>query len=160
MSTLPFSNHSYAQGFQTVIPSDYAAVKALQTRVETLLMELEYGSRDRFSVRLALEEALVNAIKHGHHDHHEESIRVSVLVNEDVIRLEIEDHGTGFAPDAIPSPIKDENLTKSNGRGLMLLKSFMDSVDYNEVGNRLQMEKIRSDSDTDEELATAAALSE
>ena len=122
-------------------------MQSLQKRVETLLKELEYGPRDRFSVRLALEESLVNSIKHGHHNHHEESIRVSVLVNSEVIRLEIEDHGKGFKPDAIPSPLKDENLTSPNGRGLMLLKSFMDSVSYNEVGNRLQMEKLRSELD-------------
>ena len=160
MSTLPFSNLSYAQGFQTVIPSDFAAVHSLQERVEALLKELEYGPRDRFSVLLALEESLVNAIKHGHHNHLEESIRVSVLVNAEAIRLEIEDHGQGFQPDAIPSPLKDENLTNPNGRGLMLLKSFMDLVSYNEVGNRLQMEKLRTELDPEEELAATATLGE
>ena len=160
MSSLPFSNLSYSQGFQTLIPSDFAAVQDLQSRVEALLMELEYDSRDRFSVRLALEEALVNSIKHGHHRKHNQSIRVSVLVNGEAIRIEIEDHGQGFNPETIPSPLKEENLTKSNGRGLMLLKSFMDTLEYNETGNRLIMEKLRTDGGAEADFVTVGAISE
>ena len=99
--------------------------------------------RDLFSVRLALEEALANAIKHGNQMDPNKSVHISCHIDEHRIRLVVEDEGQGFQLNDVPDPTTEENLDKPSGRGIMLIRSFMSLVEYNETGNRLILEKNR-----------------
>ena len=130
--------------FEVVIPSDSEAGLAVQERIVSRLESLEYSMRDVFGVRLALEEALVNAIKHGNGLDPDKTVRVNCLIEDDLLRIEIEDQGPGFNMSDVPDPTADENLERPCGRGIMLIKSFMTSVEYNAKGNRVVLEKIRS----------------
>ncbi len=130
--------------FEVVIPSDTEAGLAVQERIVSRLESLEYSMRDVFGVRLALEEALVNAIKHGNGLDPDKTVRVNCLIEDDLLRIEIEDQGPGFNMSDVPDPTADENLERPCGRGIMLIKSFMTSVEYNAKGNRVVLEKIRS----------------
>ena len=130
--------------FEVVIPSDSEAGMAVQERIVSRLESLEYSMRDVFGVRLALEEALVNAIKHGNGLDPDKTVRVNCLIEDDLLRIEIEDQGPGFNMSDVPDPTADENLERPCGRGIMLIKSFMTSVEYNAKGNRVVLEKIRS----------------
>ena len=105
--------------------------------------------RDVFGVRLALEEALVNAIKHGNRMDPDKSVRIGCQVCDKQVRIEIEDQGSGFDVSDVPDPTEDENLEKPGGRGIMLMRSFMSTVEYNASGNRLVMTKLR-DAEPDE----------
>ena len=130
--------------FEVFIPSDTEAGQAVQERIVSRLESLEYSMRDVFGVRLALEEALVNAIKHGNGLDPDKTVRVNCLIEDDLLRVEIEDQGPGFNMSDVPDPTADENLERPCGRGIMLIKSFMTSVEYNAKGNRVVLEKIRS----------------
>lgn len=130
--------------FEVVIPSDTEAGLAVQERIVSRLESLEYSMRDVFGVRLALEEALVNAIKHGNGLDPDKTVRVNCLIEDDLLRIEIEDQGPGFNMSDVPDPTADENLERPCGRGIMLIKSFMTSVEYNAKGNRVVLEKRRS----------------
>ena len=130
--------------FEVFIPSDTEAGQAVQERIVSRLESLEYSMRDVFGVRLALEEALVNAIKHGNGLDPDKTVRVNCLIEDDLLRIEIEDQGPGFNMSDVPDPTADENLERPCGRGIMLIKSFMTSVEYNAKGNRVVLEKIRS----------------
>ena len=130
--------------FEVVIPSDTEAGQAVQERIVSRLESLEYSMRDVFGVRLALEEALVNAIKHGNGLDPDKTVRVNCLIEDDLLRIEIEDQGPGFNMSDVPDPTADENLERPCGRGIMLIKSFMTSVEYNAKGNRVVLEKRRS----------------
>ena len=130
--------------FEVVIPSDSEAGLAVQERIVSRLESLEYSMRDVFGVRLALEEALVNAIKHGNGLDPDKTVRVNCLIEDDLLRIEIEDQGPGFNMSDVPDPTADENLERPCGRGIMLIKSFMTSVEYNAKGNRVVLEKRRS----------------
>lgn len=130
--------------FEVVIPSDTDAGQAVQERIVSRLESLEYSMRDVFGVRLALEEALVNAIKHGNGLDPDKTVRVNCLIEDDLLRVEIEDQGSGFNMDDVPDPTAEENLDRPCGRGIMLIKSFMTSVEYNAKGNRVVLEKRRS----------------
>jgi serine/threonine-protein kinase RsbW len=92
-------------------------------------------------VRLALEEALVNAIKHGNGLDPSKSVRVHCDIQTDRVYVEIEDEGPGFAPEDVPDPTLDENIERPSGRGLMLIRSFMNRVDFNDRGNCIRIEK-------------------
>ena len=130
--------------FEVVIPSDTEAGQAVQERIVSRLESLEYSMRDVFGVRLALEEALVNAIKHGNGLDPDKTVRVNCLIEDDLLRVEIEDQGPGFNMGDVPDPTAEENLDRPCGRGIMLIKSFMTSVEYNAKGNRVVLEKRRS----------------
>ncbi|HEX3657859.1 MAG TPA: ATP-binding protein [Pirellulales bacterium] len=97
---------------------------------------------DIFGVRLALEEALVNAIKHGNRSDTSKCVHFSCKLGADRLRLEIRDEGCGFDPRAVPDPTDAEHLARPNGRGLLLMRAYMSRVEYNETGNCVVMEKL------------------
>lgn len=145
-SVLPFGTAmSDCAEFEVVIPSDTSAGQAVQERIIKLLEEHRYPDRDVFGVRLALEEALVNAIKHGNQMDPNKSVRISCRLNLGGIRIEIEDQGEGFDPEDVPDPTDDENLERPCGRGIMLMRAFMTAVNYNDRGNCVILEKNREE---------------
>jgi serine/threonine-protein kinase RsbW len=134
---------SVPEQFEVVIPSDTSAGQAVQERIVARLEQLEYSSRDVFGVRLALEEALVNAIKHGNRMDPEKSVRVECSISAEFLRVVIEDQGSGFHPEDVPDPTEEENLERPCGRGIMLMRAFMSHVEYQGRGNVLILEKRR-----------------
>jgi serine/threonine-protein kinase RsbW len=135
---------SAAVHLDLTIPSDTSAGHEVQERIVGLLEQRGYPPRDVFSVRLALEEALVNAIKHGNGLDPDKSVRIHCDIQDDRFFVEIEDEGPGFSPEEVPDPTLDENIERPSGRGLMLIRSFMTHVAFNDRGNRIRMEKLRS----------------
>ena len=130
--------------FEVLIPSETAAGQAVQERIVKLLQLLQYHDRDVFGVRLALEEALVNAIKHGNRMDPAKTVRICCQLTYEKIRLEIEDQGPGFSLEEVPDPTADENLERPCGRGIMLMRAFMSLIEYNTRGNRVILEKART----------------
>ena len=135
---------SWVEEFDTTIPNDTATALAVQERIIDALEKLAYSQRDVFGVRLALEEALVNAIKHGNRNDPRKSVRIECRISAEKIIVEIEDEGTGFEVDDVPDPTAEENLEKPSGRGIMLMRAFMTRVDYAGRGNRIVLEKHRT----------------
>jgi serine/threonine-protein kinase RsbW len=140
--------------FEAVIPSDTSAGQSVQERIIQLLEELRYEERDVFGVRLAIEEALVNAIKHGNQMDPNKTVRIFCSASIDRIRIEIEDQGEGFRPAEVPDPTADENLERPCGRGIMLMRAFMSSIAYNAAGTCVILEKQRSEPETDSAQAS------
>ena len=100
-----------------------------------------------FAIRLALEEALTNAIHHGNNDDASKSIIVDYFVDHDRVMIEVEDEGPGFNPEAVPDPTQEENIAIPSGRGLMLMHAYMTNVDFNETGNRIRMHYYKPEAD-------------
>ena len=92
-----------------------------------------------FAIRLALEEGLSNAFKHGNLDDPGKKVKVECCADERRIVIQIEDEGNGFDPEAVPDPTQQENMEIPAGRGLMLMRSFMSSVTVHPPGNRVEM---------------------
>jgi serine/threonine-protein kinase RsbW len=104
-----------------------------------------YSRRAVFGVRLALEEAVVNAIKHGHGGDLSKAVHVYYHVSAEHVLAEVEDQGPGFDPDAVPDPCLPENLERSCGRGLLLMRNYLTWIRYNETGNRVTLCRSRSE---------------
>lgn len=96
-----------------------------------------HAEQDRFRVRLAVEEAVVNANKHGHQGDWSRPITVDYHVNQNGVVVEVEDEGGGFDPAQVPDPLAPENVERTSGRGLLLIRSFMTGICHNERGNRV-----------------------
>ena len=126
------------------IPSEKGAGEDVVTDVLTRLQQYEWGERDIFAVHLSLEEALVNAIKHGNGFDAAKAVRVVCKVSDERIRIVVTDEGDGFDPDAVPDPTEEENLERPCGRGVHLMRNFMSEVHFNAAGNSVVMEKKRA----------------
>jgi serine/threonine-protein kinase RsbW len=96
-------------------------------------------------MRLALEEALVNAVKHGNKGDATKRVRVRYQVTAAGVLVEVEDDGTGFDPLKVPDPCAPENLERLSGRGLLLMRSYMTWVRFNPCGNCVTLYERRSD---------------
>ena len=102
-----------------------------------------FAQEDAFAVHLALEEAFINAIKHGNEMDPAKKVKIEYLVDSDKIEISLTDEGEGFNPDSIPDPRSGENLYKTEGRGLLLMQSYMDVVEFNERGNGVRMVRYK-----------------
>lgn len=115
--------------------------------IEEVVAQLEqhaWSPRDIFAVQLALDEALVNAIKHGNRYAEDKFVHVTCRVAPHCVRVEIADEGPGFDPSQVPDCTCDDRLDVPSGRGLFLMRSYMCRVEYNERGNRVLLEKRRA----------------
>jgi len=124
------------------IPSDTAEARRIQDEIEQQLIARRASDQEIFSVRLALEEALVNAIKHGNQLDRAKKVSVSYRFLGDRLEVQITDEGGGFDPNDVPDPTAVENLERPCGRGLMLMRHYMTQVAYNERGNSVSMVKV------------------
>lgn len=134
--------NSHDGRFQVVIPSEYEAGQAFVERVVSSLEGAGFGPRDVFGIRLSVDEAVTNAIKHGNKLSPDKTVRIDFQLSERGVRIEIEDQGSGFCPEDVPDPTADENLERPCGRGLMLMRQFMTRVEYSAKGNLVVMEKL------------------
>lgn len=133
--------------FNETIPSELEAAEQIQDRIVSLLEGFGYSARDVFGMRLALEEAIVNAIKHGNQMDPRKTVRICCEIDETRVCVAIEDQGPGFNPADIPDPTAIENLEKPGGRGIMLMRAFMTRVEYVGRGNQVLLEKLRDASE-------------
>lgn len=109
----------------------------LMSRVE----KLGVVKPEKSNLFVALDEAFVNAVKHGNKFDISKLVKIVVDISREKASFTIEDEGEGFDVNSIPDPTVPDNLFKSSGRGVMFIYNIMDEVTYNERGNRLTMVK-------------------
>jgi serine/threonine-protein kinase RsbW len=131
---------------EVVIPSDPAEARRIQEEIERALQSNRFEERDIFSIKLALEEALVNAIKHGNQMDRTKKVHIAYRVNTERFDIYIADEGPGFDPEDVPDPMAVENLERPCGRGLLLMRHYMTEVVFHPPGNRVTMCKLRNGS--------------
>jgi serine/threonine-protein kinase RsbW len=133
-----------SQSTDVVICSDPAEARRLQDQIESLLKEHQFSDKEIFCIRLALEEALVNAIKHGNGLDRDKKVHINYQVSPDRFAIAITDEGPGFDPIDVPDPTAAENLERPCGRGLMLMRYYMTTVAFTPQGNSVFMSKHRN----------------
>jgi serine/threonine-protein kinase RsbW len=129
--------------FEFLIPSDLNEARMVQEAIENQLKHNQYEDREIFGIKLALEEAIVNAIKHGNQMDNNKKVHVFFRVLPDRFDIGITDEGPGYDPGDVPDPLADENLERPSGRGLFLMRHYMTEVTVHPPGNRLTMYKVR-----------------
>jgi serine/threonine-protein kinase RsbW len=119
---------------------------AIDEACELILSELEgngFDKEDIFAIHLALGEAFINAVKHGNKMDPAKKVKIEYSVDPDKVEISMTDEGDGFDPDGVPDPRAGKNLYKPDGRGLFLMKSYMDVVRYNQRGNCVYMVRYK-----------------
>lgn len=126
------------------IPSDMEEARRVQTEIEQILHEAgAFSEREIFGIKLAVEEALVNAIKHGNQMDPAKQVHVTFHLHADRFEVLIADEGPGFDPEDVPDPTAPENLERPCGRGLLIMRSYMTEVVYHDRGRAVRMAKLR-----------------
>jgi serine/threonine-protein kinase RsbW len=120
-----------------------AEVVPFLDEMSAVLVAHGFPPHDCLSVRLALEEAIVNGLRHGNQGDPRKRVRVRYRVDAEAVVAEVEDEGPGFNPDCVPDPTTAENLDKPSGRGLLLMRHYMSWLRYHGRGNRLTLCKLR-----------------
>lgn len=119
--------------------------RAAEAELLDLVSKRGYSDESVFAIRLALEEAVVNGFKHGNRSRPGAVVRVRWTVGRDSVEIVVEDEGPGFDPSKVPDPREPENLEKPSGRGLMLMRAYMTTVEHNAKGNVVRMVYERPD---------------
>jgi serine/threonine-protein kinase RsbW len=104
-------------------------------RVAAQMTGAGFTDKELFAVRLSLEEAIVNGIRHGNCNDPSKTVRVRYQVSSDQVLAEIEDQGPGFDPGKVPDPLAPENIENPSGRGIFLIRHYMTWVKFNDRGN-------------------------
>lgn len=121
------------------LPHDQDAIRAAEADLLAAVTRAGFVEASAFAIRLALEEALYNAFRHGHRDLPHERVRLQWHVTPDAVTITVTDKGPGFNPDALPDPTSLERIELPHGRGVMLMRAYMTSVTFDQPGNRVTM---------------------
>lgn len=126
-----------------VIRSDARQVCLPKRAIARELEKHHFHHDAMFAIRLTLEEALTNAVRHGNLNDSSKTITVRYSVDDERAIIIIRDEGRGFVPEKVPDPTTEERLRIPNGRGIMLIRAYMDEVDFRDDGRELRVVKRR-----------------
>jgi serine/threonine-protein kinase RsbW len=120
-----------------------AEVEPLLEQVVAAMVAQDYSRRTCWEMRLALEEAIVNGLRHGNRFDPTRRVLVRYLVGPSAVLAEVEDEGPGFDPADVPDPTDPEHLERPCGRGLLLMRHYLTWLCYRGGGNRVTLCKQR-----------------
>ena len=136
-------------GLRTTLPSDVAIVSPFVDQLMAFISKFRPADESNYEIELALREALVNAIVHGNQNNASKRIYVSCRCSSDGhVSITIEDEGNGFEHNSVADPTSADNLLRTNGRGIYLIRTLMDEVDFTQGGSVVHMRKRASGSNT------------
>jgi serine/threonine-protein kinase RsbW len=123
------------------IASDYGDAREVQRLIRDEVERAGFDADSQFAIKLALEEALINAIKHGNKLDKGKHVRVEWQISPAAVEITIEDEGPGFDRKKVPNPTDETNLEKLTGRGILLIESYMTDVQWSNGGRRVKLVK-------------------
>lgn len=127
-----------------MIPSELHAARQVEDQIVRETEAMNYSPQCSFAIRLALEEAMVNAHRHGNRGDPNKHIFVSYEVTPERTIVRVRDEGQGFDPSGVPDPTAPDRIPLPHGRGIMLMRAYLDRVTFNQQGNEVELVKERS----------------
>lgn len=121
-----------------VIKSDVEELKKVENFLIDIFKEYNFEKKYFNKIYLCISEAVVNSIKHGNKN--DKNKTVSIVVNYDMsdLKILIEDEGNGFDYRNLSDPTSIKNLKNESGRGIFIIRTLSNTIEYNEKGNRIQ----------------------
>lgn len=139
------------EGFSTdrtdlALPSTLATVDRLEQEAESYATGHGFSEDDAANIAMAVREATVNAVLHGNSYSNDKQVRASFESDDKALTIRIQDEGTGFNAAVLPDPLLPENILRSSGRGVFLMRALMDEVHFRQVtpGTELTLIKHRA----------------
>ena len=129
-------------GLRNTIPSDVNIISPFVDQLMRFISRFRAEDESDFEIELALRDALVNAIVHGNEKDPNKRVYVNCRCTPDgEVSIRIEDEGNGFEHGAVADPTSHGNRLRTHGRGVYLIRTLMDEVDFEEGGSVLHMRK-------------------
>src|SRR5512142_803356 len=110
------------------LESTLESVNQAEETARRMAVQMGFAEEDVYGISMSVREATINAVLHGNAYDPQKKVRIFFERNQRVLRITVQDEGKGFNPDKIPDPLAPENLLKQSGRGVFLIRSYMDEV--------------------------------
>ena len=119
------------QTFKKIVPSDPDFIPAIDEFVLSKINCLNLDEDTLNDLSLSVSEAISNAMVHGNQLDPKKDVTVLIIISDAKLTLSIMDEGEGFDPDSVPDPTMPENIMRDSGRGIHIMRSFIDEILYN-----------------------------
>jgi len=128
-----------------VLPSQLSYVDLAHTAAEKLAEAAGFDGDEALNVGLAVRETVINAMKHGNGGDPALKVEINLVHGAKGLEISVRDEGPGFDPHETPDPVSDTNLLNTSGRGLLLVRAFVDDVRFNRTqrGMEITLQKHR-----------------
>lgn len=123
------------------LPSTLTAYHDYVQEVLTNLQDFKWPKEELFGIHMALEESISNAIRHGNGEDPNKMVHVECQLDPNRFYAEIQDEGDGYEPECVPDCCSPDRLEVPGGRGLKLIRAYMDTVELEDCGRLMKMEK-------------------
>lgn len=127
--------------FEYSLPSEIAVLPSFIEKFMQLITNCNCVTGNETNVEIAVREALANAVVHGNHEDPRKHVLVHCRCDPDEISILVRDKGQGFDPDRVPDPTASENIQSTHGRGIYLMRAYMDEVRFEDGGRAVHMRK-------------------
>jgi serine/threonine-protein kinase RsbW len=117
------------------IESRFENIELIDVVAEAALKHLGASRETAENAALAVREAVANGVLHGNRLQADRRVEVAMELFEDEVEITVTDEGQGFDPKAVPDPLAAENLLKPSGRGIFLMRTLMDHVEFSFNGS-------------------------
>ena len=117
------------RSFELTIPSRIEQMEAVHALIEEAVKEYKLNNEMAHWIELSVSESMINAIQHGNKADPSKQATLRISSSGDAIEIIVEDEGCGFTLDNVADPTDKANLLKPSGRGILIIRSFMDEVD-------------------------------
>src|SRR5215217_8124248 len=122
------------EAVERFLDSTLESVDSAEELALGLAQRVGFDDDDLMKIGMAVRESMVNAVVHGNRYNSHKKVRFSVQHHEERLTVRIADEGEGFDPDSLPDPLAPENLMRTSGRGIFLIRSFMDEFEIRRGG--------------------------
>jgi serine/threonine-protein kinase RsbW len=143
----PLRRDKLVSEFCEVIPSTLEALNEIQDRVMEVVQRLPCAPKEMDDITVSLREALANAILHGNHNDPSKRVLVACFCECEAdggLLLVVRDEGQGFDPHEVPDPTGAEAIDSWHGRGIYLMRHFMDDVRFESGGSEVLLRKRKN----------------
>jgi serine/threonine-protein kinase RsbW len=123
------------------LPSEVEAISPFVDQLLLLIRKCNCVPERETEVEIALREALANAVIHGNHENPQKYVHIRCCCKRDEVAVAVKDEGRGFDINKVADPTAPENMGSIHGRGILLMKAFMDDVRFEEGGAVVRMRK-------------------
>lgn len=132
-----------SDALQLSIPSSYDAMEKVAAMIEQAGARSRISEDDEVDLMISVMEAVNNAIQHGNKEDASKQVHIRIEAEPGRLVCWVEDEGAGFDPDAVPDPLSPDNLLNPSGRGILMMREFMDNVEFlaGESGTSVKMSK-------------------
>ncbi len=129
MSAMAEHQSGEVQRVDTLLDSNLESVDTAENTVVAIAGQIGFSEDDLHSIGMAVREAAVNAVVHGNRYNARKKVHLNVSQAPDRLTVTIADEGEGFDIDALPDPLAEDNLLRQSGRGLLLIRAFVDEFE-------------------------------